>query len=148
MQVLFATTICSSRVMFHLKTRTALLRFPNWTAHFLTTVCYGLWDAFSLIWWVCHSCYLISSDMNVNTTVLKRNCSAVRLRTQQGAHLAVFSYQPETNFFRFWTSLFLEQTFRTVHKLGAWDGTGPVPCWWKKRPNREFNQEPSINGYT
>ncbi len=32
-----------------------LLRFLGWTC-FLETVCNGVWDTFSLVWWVCHKC--------------------------------------------------------------------------------------------
>ncbi len=31
-----------------------LLRFPGWTTCFLETVYNGVWDTFSLVWWVCH----------------------------------------------------------------------------------------------
>ncbi len=33
-----------------------LLRFLGWTTCFLETVCNGVWDTFSLVWWVCQKC--------------------------------------------------------------------------------------------
>ncbi len=33
-----------------------LLWFPGWTICFLETVCNGVWDTFSLVWWVCQKC--------------------------------------------------------------------------------------------
>ncbi len=33
-----------------------LLRFLGWTTCFLETVCNGIWDTFSLVWWVCQKC--------------------------------------------------------------------------------------------
>ncbi len=33
-----------------------LLRFPGWTTCFLETVCKGVWDTFSLVWWLYQKC--------------------------------------------------------------------------------------------
>lgn len=44
----------------------------------------GLRVMFSCVWRACHRCYPIGCDKFVNTTALKRQENAVRLRSQQG----------------------------------------------------------------
>ncbi len=65
------TQLLHTRGMFNLKMCTVLFRFLDWTTCFFSTVCNGLSDTFSPVWWACHRCYPIRRDVYLNKAVLK-----------------------------------------------------------------------------